>query len=142
MRPPREVPDGQALDPNDGGRRDQVLDYQYRHDRARRTLRGNDEQVRKAEQAVAGNAPVKRNRFIQLSGGTKTVNRGLEDKAGLAVSRWIEQQTGWSIRTFVKTARGCRTIQIQAGDYTLTAADPIPDDLRTALDPISRARAT
>ncbi len=64
-----------------GGRRDQVIYYQYRHDRARRTLRGLDEQVAKAEQAVAGKAPVKRNRFIQLSGGTRPVNRELEAKA-------------------------------------------------------------
>ena len=51
-----------------GNRRDQVIYYQYRHDRARRTLRGVDEQVAKAENAVAGRAPIKRNRFIQLSG--------------------------------------------------------------------------
>jgi hypothetical protein len=38
----------------DGGGRDQVIYYQYRHDRARRTLCGIDEQVTKAEQAVAG----------------------------------------------------------------------------------------
>jgi hypothetical protein len=62
--------------------------------------------------------------------------------AALAISRWIEQQTGWSIRKFVKTARRYRTIEIQAGDHTLTAADPIPDDLRAALDPISRAPRT
>jgi hypothetical protein len=37
--------------------------------------------VRKAEQAVAGNAPVKRNRFIQLAGGTRSVNRELQAKA-------------------------------------------------------------
>ena len=36
------------------GRRDRVTYYQYRHDRARRTLRGIDEQVAKAEKAVAG----------------------------------------------------------------------------------------
>jgi hypothetical protein len=60
-----------------GGRRDQVIYYQYRHDRARRTLRGIDEQVKKSEQAVTGNAPVKRNRFIQLPGGTKNVNPSL-----------------------------------------------------------------
>jgi hypothetical protein len=64
-----------------GGRRDQVIYYQYRHDRARRTLRGIGEQVAKAEQAVAGKAPVKRNRFIQLSGATKSVNPELEEKA-------------------------------------------------------------
>ena len=65
----------------DGGRRDQVSSCQYRHDRARRALRGIDEQVAKAEQAVAGKAPVKRNRFIQLLGGPKSVNRELEEKA-------------------------------------------------------------
>jgi hypothetical protein len=64
-----------------GERRDQVIYYQYKADRARRTLRGIDEHLKKAEQAVAANAPVKRNRFIQLSGGTRTVNRELEEKA-------------------------------------------------------------
>lgn len=39
------------------GRRDKVIFYQYRHDRARRTLRGIDEQVKKVG---AGQAPVKR----------------------------------------------------------------------------------
>ena len=63
-------------------RRDQVIYYQYKADRARRTLRGIDEQVSKAEQAVAGKTPVKRNRFVQLAGGTRTVNRQLVEKAG------------------------------------------------------------
>ena len=84
--PGEQIPDGHIFTqpwpagPN-GGRRDQVIYYQYRHDRARRTLRGIDEQVTKAEKAVAGRAPVKRNRFIQLSGGTRSVNRELEAKA-------------------------------------------------------------
>jgi hypothetical protein len=33
----------------------------------------------------------------------------------LAVSRFIEHQTGWSICKFVKTSRRFRTIEIQAG---------------------------
>ena len=49
-------------------RRDQVVYYQYRADRARRTLHGIDEQVAKAAKAVAGLAPVKRNRFIAAGG--------------------------------------------------------------------------
>jgi Transposase DDE domain len=210
--PGEQIPDGQVFTqpwpagPN-GGRRDQVIYYQYRHDRGRRTLRGIDEQIAKAEQAVAGNAPVKRNRFIQLSGGSRTVNRELEEKAralagikgyvtnlrscpdgtpvtaefvissyhrlfeieksfrmsksdlqarpiyhhqrdsieahlsivfaALALSRWIEHQTSWSIRKFVKTARRYRTVEIQAGDHVITAADPIPNDLRQALDAIN-----
>ena len=207
--PDEPIPDGHIFTqpwpagPN-GGRRDQVIYYQYKADRARRTLRGIDEQVKKAEQAVTGKAPVKRNRFIQLSGGTHAVNRELEAKArtlagvkgyvtnlracpdgapitaefvigsyhqlfqieksfrmaksdlqarpiyhrkrdpieahltivlaALAVSRWIEARTGWSIRKFVKTARRYKTIDIQAGIHTFTAADPLPDDLRDALD--------
>jgi hypothetical protein len=39
---------------------------------ARCTVRGIDEQISSAEKAVAGPAPVKRNRFLQLSGGTRT----------------------------------------------------------------------
>jgi hypothetical protein len=59
--------------------------------------------------------------------------------AALAVSRWIEAQTGWSIRKFVRTARRYRTIEIQAGRQTITAADPLPDDLRQALEAITRS---
>jgi transposase len=57
--------------------------------------------------------------------------------AALAVSRWTGQQTSWSIRKFVTTARRYRTVQIQAGDHTITAAHPIPDDLRHAPGAIS-----
>jgi hypothetical protein len=84
--PSTEIPDGLTLtQPWPPGpastRRDQVIYYQYKTDRARRTLRGIDEQVAKAEKAVAGKVPVKRNRFITLSGGEKSVNRELERKA-------------------------------------------------------------
>lgn len=210
--PGENIPDGHIFtQPWPSGpkndRRDQIIYYRYRDDYARRTLRGIDEQVRKAEQAIAGKTAVKRNRFVQLTGGTKSVNRELEKKAralagikgyitnlaacpdgtpvtadfvissyhqlheiersfrmskhdlqarpiyhrkrdsieahltvvfaALAVSRWIEHQTGWSIRKFVRTARRYREIQIQAGDHTITAADPLPDELRDAIDAIS-----
>ena len=147
--------------PNDG-RRDHTIFYQYRADRARRSLRGIDEHVAKAAQAVAGKVPVKRNRFVQIIGVTKELNQALIEKtkalaglkgyvtnlphptadqvigayhqlwhvekafrmskhdlqarpiyhhlresidahltivmAALAVSKWIETTTGWSIR--------------------------------------------
>ena len=171
-------------------------------------LHGIDEQVAKAIKAVAGLAPVKRNRFIRLDGAIKVVNRELEAKArslaglkgyvtnpaacpdgmpvtaefvigsyrglfgieklphvevrpaasahlppqarvdrghltivfaALAVSRWIEARTAWSIRKFVRTARRYRTIEVQAGPRTITAAAPVPGDLRQALDAISQA---
>jgi hypothetical protein len=212
--PSEPVPDGHVFTQRwpvgpAGDRRDQVIYYQYRHDRARRTLRGIDQQVAKAENAVAGKAPVKRNRFIQLSEGAHRVNRELEAKAralaglkgyitnlaacpggtpvtaefviaayhrlfeieksfrmskhdlqarpvyhhqrdsieahlsivftALAASRWIEARTGWSIRKFVRTTRRYRTIEIRAGDHTITAADPLPGDLHDALDRIHRS---
>jgi transposase len=160
-------------------------------------LRGIDEQITKAEKAVAGQAPVKRNRFITITGGDKHVNRTLEAKAralagikgyttnittptpefvigayhqlwhiekafrmskhdlrarpiyhhtresieahltivfaALAVTRLIEEQTGWSIKRFVRTARRYRTVEIRAGQQILTAEDPLPTDLRDAL---------
>jgi len=207
--PGTDIPDGHVFTapwPVTGnektrGRRDRVTYYQYRADRARRTLRGIDEQVAKAEKAVAGKTPVKRNRFIALKGAQKSVNRDLEAKAralagikgyitnipgpdpdtvigayhqlwhveksfrmskhdlrarpiyhhkresidahltivfaALAITRYIEAQTGWSIKKFVRTARRYRTIQIQAGAHILTAEDPLPDDLREALSLIA-----
>ncbi len=215
--PDAEIPDGHIFTQPwpasaTDKRRDQVIYYQYRADRARRTLRGIDEQIAKAEKAVAGKTAVKRNRFVQLSGGTRSVNRALEAKArelaglkgyvtnlqacpdgtpvtaefvidayhrlfqieksfrmskhdlqarpiyhhqrdsieahltivfaALAVSRWIEDPTGWSIKKFVKTARRFRTIQIQAGAHTITAEDPLPDDLADALERIHRSSTT
>ena len=209
--PGEDIPDGHIFTqpwpaaPEDK-RRDQVIYYQYKADRARRTLHGIDEQSAKAAKAVAGLALVKRNRFIALDGAVKSVNRELEAKAralaglkgyitnlqacldetpvtaefvigsyqrlfeieksfrmaksdlqarpiyhhlrdsieahltivfaALAVSRWIEHQTGWSIRKFIKTARRYRTFEIQAGRHTITPADPLPADLRAALDQI------
>ena len=59
----------------------------------------------------------------------------------MAVSRWIEHATGWSIRRFVKTARRYRTIEIQADAHVITAADLLPDDLRAALNEINNARS-
>jgi hypothetical protein len=197
-----QIPDGHVFTqpwpagPTDQ-RRDQVIYYQYRADRARRTLRGIDEQITKAEKAVAGKVPVKRNRFITITGGDTSVNRALEAKArtmagikgyltnitnptpefvidayhqlwhiekafrmskhdlrarpiyhhtresieahltivfaALAVTRLIEEQTGWSIKKFVRTARRYRTVEIRAGQQLLTAEDPLPIELRDAL---------
>ena len=211
--PDQDLPDGHVLtqpwpatsSEKTRGIPDRVTYYQFRHDRARRTVRGIDEQVAKAQRAVDGHAAVKRNRFIKLSGATKSVDRELEAKsralagwkgyttnlvtqpaefvigayhqlwriekafrmskhdlqarpiyhhkresieahltivfAAMAVSHYIETQTGWSIKKFVRTARRYRTVQIKAGRQTLTAADPLPDDLRDAIAAISTGRA-
>ena len=73
QHPGEDIPDGHVFtQPWPAGptskRRDQQIYYQYRADRARRTLRGIDQQVAKAAKAVAGLAPVNRNRFIALDG--------------------------------------------------------------------------
>jgi hypothetical protein len=201
--PDEPIPDGQVFtqpwvmgtktDP-----RRRTIFYQYRADRARRALRGIDQQIIKAEKAVAGQTPVKRNRFVQLTGGAKSVNRHLEAKAramaglkgyvtnlqaptpefvmaayhqlwqieksfrmsktdlrarpifhhkresieahltivfaALAVTRWLERQTGWSIKKLITALRRYHTIDIQAGDQIVTAENPLPDDIRAVLD--------
>jgi hypothetical protein len=205
------IPDGQVfVQPWPAGPTDQYHDqvryYQYQHDRAQRTLKGIDEQVRKAEQAVAGKTAIKRNRFVTLTNATKTVNRELEAKAralagikgyvtniadptpeqvigayqrlfqieksfrmaksdlaarpifhrtrdsieahltivfaALAVSRWIEDTTSWSVKKFVKTIRRYRTIHIKVGEHVITAADPLPDDVHQILEAIKTRAAT
>jgi transposase len=57
--------------------------------------------------------------------------------AALAITRLIEDRTGWSIKKFVCTARRYRTVQIRAGQHLLTAEDPLPDDLLDALAQIT-----
>jgi hypothetical protein len=207
QHPGEDIPDGQVFTQPwpaaaSDKRRDHTFFYAYSADRARRTLHGIDQQVAKAEKAVAGKIAVKRNRFVKLTGATKTVNRDLEARAralagikgyrtnlpdpdpqqvisaysqllnieksfrmsksdlaarpvfhhvrhaieahltivfaALAISHWIEHTTGWTVRRFVTTARRYRQITIQAGEQTITAADPLPDDLATAIDLIHR----
>ncbi|NYI47789.1 hypothetical protein BJ993_004935 [Nocardioides aromaticivorans] len=53
--------------------------------------------------------------------------------AALAVTRLVGESTGWSIKKFVRTARRYRTIALRVGQHTITAADPLPADLRDAL---------
>jgi hypothetical protein len=46
--------------------------------------------------------------------------------AALAITRFIEDRTGWSIKKFVRSTRRYRTVQIRAGQHVLTAEDPLP----------------
>lgn len=205
--PGKDIPDGQIFTqrwpaPPSRNRGDWTLYYQYSASRARKTLHGIDEQVRKAEEAVAGHGAIKRNRFVKLENADKSVNRELEAKvrslagikgyvtnipdpnpefviasyhklyevektfrmaksdlaarpiyhrkresidahltivfAALAVGRYIESATGWSIKKFVKTARRYRTVTLNVNGHTATAADPIPDELKTAIQQIEK----
>ena len=184
--------------------RQRTIFYQYRADRARRTLKGIDTQIAKAEKAVAGKTAVKRNRFVQLTGATKQVNRDLEAKAralagmksyitnleaptpefvlgayhqlwqieksfrmsksdlrarpiyhhkrdsieahltivmaALAVSRWLERETGWSIRKIVQTLRPYRSIAVQTGNHILHAGTtPLDDQARAMITAVRTA---
>ncbi len=56
-------------------------------------------------------------------------------------SHYVETQTGWSIKKFVRSARRYRTVTIQAGNHTLTAAEAPPADLAEALAKIHGLRA-
>jgi hypothetical protein len=57
--------------------------------------------------------------------------------AALAVSHWIERQTGRSIKKLVQTLRRYRTVTIRVGNQTLIAADPLPADLQEAVATIT-----
>jgi hypothetical protein len=61
--------------------------------------------------------------------------------AAMAVSHWIEHQTGWSIKKFVRSTLRYRTVTIQAGNHPLTAAEAPPADLAEALAEIHGPRA-
>jgi transposase len=87
-------------------RRHRTTIYQYKTDRARRSVHGIDQQVANAEKAVAGQAAIKRNRFVTLTGGTRTVNRDLEAKAR-ALAGWkpyvtniIDADPAWVIGAY------------------------------------------
>ena len=56
-------------------------------------------------------------------GGVVAGAAGAELFAALAVTRFVENATGWSIKRFVRTARRYRTVQIRVGAHTLTAED-------------------
>ena len=64
-----------------GQRRKSLIYYQYRENRAKRTLRGIDQQVAKAKKAVEGKAPVKRNRFVGIEGERRFLKEEIEQKA-------------------------------------------------------------
>lgn len=57
-----------------------VTYYQYSWDRARRSRKGINEQLAKAQRAVDGKIPVKRNRYVDLKAPNKKVNHALADK--------------------------------------------------------------
>jgi hypothetical protein len=57
----------------------------------------------------------------------------------MAVSRWPETTTRWSIEKAVRTARRYRTITIPAGPHTISGADRVHDDLRAVLTKINNA---
>ena len=45
---------------------------------------------------------------------------------------------GRAVRAVPEAARRYRTVEIQAGQHTITAAAPVPDELRQALEAITR----
>jgi hypothetical protein len=61
--------------------------------------------------------------------------------AALAVSHWLEHQTGWSIKKLVTTLRRYRSIAVQTGHHILHAGTPLDDDTRTAISAVKNAAA-
>ena len=59
--------------------------------------------------------------------------------AALAVSRWLERQTGLSIRKIVKTLRPYRSIAIQTGSHILHAGTPLDTQARAIITAVKDA---
>jgi len=59
--------------------------------------------------------------------------------AALAVSRRVEDRTGWSIRKFVRAARRYRPSKSGRALTSSPPADPIPRDLQQVLTKIHNA---
>jgi hypothetical protein len=102
-------------------------------------LQVTDPSVHFREEAAPIMSPYRKQRPRSLYDPLTATMAGLHvsGRYPLAVSRHIEHQTGWTIRKFGKTARRYRTVQIQAGQHTITAADPLPDDFHQALEAIN-----
>jgi hypothetical protein len=45
--------------------------------------------------------------------------------AALALSHWLQRQTGWSIKKLVRTVRHYRSIAVQTGSHILRAGTPL-----------------
>lgn len=67
-------------DGRQSGTPNSVTHYNYSFDRARRTVRGIDEQLAKAKRAVNGEVAIKRNRYVDLKAPNKQVNFTLAAK--------------------------------------------------------------
>jgi hypothetical protein len=135
--PGEEIPDGHVFtQPWPAGpsskRRDQWIYYQYKADRARRALRGIDEQIAKAAKAVAGLAPVKRNRFIRLDGAAKSVNRELEGQStGPGRDQGIRHQP----RRLPRRHPGHRGVRDQLVSPALRDREELPDGQKRPAGP-------
>jgi hypothetical protein len=148
---------------------DRVIYCQFRHDQARRTLRGIDEQIAEPRRPSTATPRSSATDSSLLTGHSaqfvidayhqlwrieksfrmskhdlqaRPIHHHIRESneahliigvAAMAVCHWIEVQTSWSIKKFVRTARRYRTVHINAAGHTLTAADPLPNDLREAL---------
>lgn len=82
----RDLRDGQIFETTQsfglaGARRERRVVYQYREKRARLDLRNIDKQVDKARRVVAGTSPVKKGRFLKITGADKAIDEALVESA-------------------------------------------------------------
>jgi transposase len=59
--------------------------------------------------------------------------------AALAVSRWLEHETRWSIKKIVQTLRPYRSIAVQTGSHILHAGTPLEDPARAVITAVKKA---
>ena len=133
--PDEAPPNGLVLHQPDPDHQGWTLVYQYRAKRAARGLRGIDAQVARAEQAVAGKTPIKRNRFVVVSRADARVNRELEAKAR-QLAGWrsyltnLDAEPGWVIDRYHDLWRIEHAFRISKHDLD---ANPVYHRLETSI---------
>ncbi|WP_433913779.1 IS1634 family transposase, partial [Brevibacterium litoralis] len=174
------------------GQHAQVEVWEYSTSRARKTNKGLDAQVAKAEDVVSGKRGVRKNRFVSLERTKKSVNTDLVEKVrslaglkgwvtnredfsnefvmssyrrllsieasfrmsksdlkarpvhhrdrekieahltivmtALAVVRWLEETTGWSIKKLVEEFRAHKLVVMEIAGQQVVAESPPPKE--------------
>jgi hypothetical protein len=126
-----DVPDGLMLTQSWPGspnrsRRVQVIYYQHHADRVRRTLRGIDEQVGKAD---TGKVPVMRNWFITPASGRQERDHELATKACALTGgqAWLHK-TSRPVTGCHPCATAPRPIPVDRACCTLKRGSEIPEN--------------
>nr|WP_257202904.1 IS1634 family transposase [Corynebacterium cystitidis] len=97
------------------------------------------------KRAVAGDIPVKRNRYVDLK--ARPIYARLEDSiqahltivmCAMAVGHLLEQTSGLSLKRLVRTLKKYRSFTINVAGQTIHAQTPIPTEIKHIIDKLPK----